>query len=64
MDYETIRMEMPEPGIGLITLNRSDQLNAWTKKMMEELIDTFCQADENDDIRVTIITGEGKGFCA
>ncbi|MBW1644074.1 MAG: crotonase/enoyl-CoA hydratase family protein [Deltaproteobacteria bacterium] len=64
MDYETIRMEMPEPGIGLITLNRPDQLNAWTKKMMEELIDTFCQADENDDIRVTIITGEGKGFCA
>lgn len=64
MDFETIKTEIPEHGICLITLNRPDRLNAWTKKMMEELIDAFCQADENDDIRVTIITGEGKGFCA
>jgi enoyl-CoA hydratase/carnithine racemase len=64
MEFETIKMEMPEPGICLITLNRPDRLNAWTKKMMEELITAFLQADENDDIRVTVITGEGKGFCA
>jgi enoyl-CoA hydratase/carnithine racemase len=64
MNYETIKMEIPEPGIGLITLNRPDRLNAWTKEMMEELIDAFRQADENDELRVTIITGEGKGFCA
>ena len=64
MDYETILMQKPEPGIGLLTLNRPDRLNAWTKTMMQELIDAFCRADEDDDIRVTVITGQGKGFCA
>lgn len=64
MDYETILMEKPEPGIGLLTLNRPDRLNAWTRIMMQELIDAFRRADDDDDIRVMIVTGQGKAFCA
>jgi enoyl-CoA hydratase/carnithine racemase len=51
-------------GILTITLNRPDRLNAWTQTMARELIETFDQADANDEVRVIIVTGAGRGFCA
>src|SRR5437588_178902 len=51
-------------GILTITLNRPDRLNAWTPTMARELIETFDRADADDDVRVVIITGAGRGFCA
>ncbi len=51
-------------GILTITLNRPDRLNAWTQTMARELIETFDEADANDDVRVLVITGAGRGFCA
>jgi enoyl-CoA hydratase/carnithine racemase len=47
-----------------ITLNRPDRLNAWTQTMCTELIQAFDQADADDDVRVVIVTGAGRGFCA
>jgi enoyl-CoA hydratase/carnithine racemase len=47
-----------------ITLNRPDKLNAFTFTMMKELIDAFDHADADDDVRVIIVTGAGRGFCA
>ena len=63
MDFEQIRYE-PDDGVLTITLNRPDRLNAFTPTMGRELIEAFDRADADDDIRVVIVTGEGRGFCA
>src|ERR1700704_1037701 len=47
-----------------ITLNRPDKLNAFTRRMRDELIETFGRADNNDDVRAIIVTGAGRAFCA
>ena len=51
-------------GILTITLNRPQRLNAWTQTMCHELIEAFDLADADDDVRVVIVTGAGRGFCA
>lgn len=53
-----------EDGIMTIILNRPDQLNSFNEEMMEELIQTYKNADSNHDVRVIIVTGSGKAFCA
>lgn len=47
-----------------ITLNRPDRMNAFTRTMMDELIDAFDRADADDDVRAIVVTGAGKAFCA
>ena len=63
MNFETILYEI-EDKILTITLNRPDRLNAFTGQMMDELISAFKQAGDDDDVRVIIVTGSGRGFCA
>jgi enoyl-CoA hydratase/carnithine racemase len=63
MAYETITYEVSEQ-ILTITLNRPDKLNAFNATMMRELIEAFDAADGDDDIRVIIVTGAGRAFCA
>jgi enoyl-CoA hydratase/carnithine racemase len=63
MPFEQIRYEK-ENGIGLITLNRPEKLNAFTSQMGRELIQALDQAEEDDKVRVLIFTGAGRGFCA
>jgi enoyl-CoA hydratase/carnithine racemase len=53
-----------EKGIARITLNRPDRLNAITFTMYEELRDRFHALRRDDAVRVVVITGEGRGFCA
>lgn len=62
-DYEQIRYDVADH-IATITLNRPDQLNAFTGRMMTEMIDAFDQIDADDDVRCVVVTGEGRGFCA
>ncbi len=50
--------------IFLISLNRPEKLNAFTRIMQEELIEVFDYTDSNDDIKAVVITGNGKAFCA
>ena len=47
-----------------VTLHRPEQLNAFNEQMMEELLAVYKAANENDDVRVIIVTGSGKAFCA
>src|SRR3954452_4222035 len=63
MDYEQIRYELDD-NVLTLTMNRPDRLNAWTPTMLRELLDAFDRADADDDVRVVIITGAGRGFCA
>jgi enoyl-CoA hydratase/carnithine racemase len=63
MAFEDIRYEVADHVL-TITLNRPDRLNAFTPTMGRELIEAFDQADADDDVRVIVVTGEGRGFCA
>ena len=63
MEYTQILYEVADH-VATITLNRPDKLNAFTTRMMRELIDAFDQIDADDDVRVVIVTGAGRGFCA
>ncbi|MGI9477724.1 MAG: enoyl-CoA hydratase-related protein, partial [Hyphomicrobiaceae bacterium] len=51
-------------GVMTITLNRPEKLNAFSRPMREELIAAFDAADTDDDVRVIIVTGAGRAFCA
>ena len=63
MDFEQITTEL-SGRVLTITLNRPDRLNAWTATMGRELTAAFDRADADDEVRVIIITGAGRGFCA
>jgi enoyl-CoA hydratase/carnithine racemase len=64
MPYTTFRFETNGPNLGLLTLNRPERLNAINKAMTLELGELVTELESNDDIRVVIITGEGRAFCA
>jgi enoyl-CoA hydratase/carnithine racemase len=61
--YTEIAYEVAD-GVATLTLDRPDQLNAFTITMMREVIDAFDRADADDDVRAVIVTGRGRGFCA
>jgi len=63
MTYSDILYEVDGPVL-TVTLNRPEKLNAYTAVMGRELEDAFRRADEDDAIRVVIVTGQGRGFCA
>jgi enoyl-CoA hydratase/carnithine racemase len=63
MTYETIRWDL-DGGILTLTLDRPDRLNAFTPRMMHELLDALDRADREDGVRVVVITGAGRAFCA
>ena len=63
MEFKTI-LYKKENQILTITLNRPERLNAFTGQMMGDLITAFDKAGKDDDIRVVVVTGAGRGFCA
>lgn len=62
-EYSEIIYEVAD-GIATITLNRPERLNAFTGVMCQELAKAYEAADADDDVRVVIVTGAGRGFCA
>lgn len=63
-NYETLSTDEVGPGVILLTLNRPARYNAMTNTMFAELEDVAWALDDEDDLRVVILTGAGKGFCA
>lgn len=61
--FETIRLDVADY-IATLTLSRPDQLNAFNREMMAEMIAAFDYTDTSDDVRVVVVTGEGRAFCA
>jgi enoyl-CoA hydratase/carnithine racemase len=63
MAYETLLTER-EDGVLTVTLNRPDRMNAFTERMMHDWLDLLDAIDADDEVRVVIVTGAGRGFCA
>lgn len=63
MHSETVKYEV-EDGILTLTLDRPDQLNAFTVQMADELESAFQQAANDNDVAAIIVTGSGRAFCA
>jgi 2-(1,2-epoxy-1,2-dihydrophenyl)acetyl-CoA isomerase len=60
-DFVLLRIE---DGVGILTLNRPDKLNAVSWERAEELARTLVELRENDEVRVIVLTGAGRAFCA
>lgn len=63
MSYENILLDRSE-GIGTLTLNRPDKLNAFAGRMRQEVGEALEELSADTDVRVIVITGAGRGFCA
>ena len=67
MELKSIRYEAEHPdrgGIATITLDRPQRLNAWTGRMHTEYRWALARAEADRGVRVIVVTGEGRGFCA
>ncbi len=60
----TLTFSEPEPGIGLVTLNRPERLNAINPAMIEDWEALFGALSREEGIRVLLLTGAGRGFCS
>lgn len=63
MSDEAVLYEVDE-GVAIITLNRPDRLNAWNDAIHQGYFSSLDRAVEDPDVRVIVITGAGRGFCA
>ncbi len=63
-DFRDIKFDRPETQIARVTLARPKQMNAYTTLMCEELVQAVEAYLRDDSLRVLILTGEGRGFCA
>lgn len=63
MTYQDILYAV-EDGIATVTLNRPDKLNAWTRQMERDVRAAMTEATGDDTVRVVVLTGAGRGFCA
>src|SRR6185295_6468418 len=63
VSYEQILYDVADR-VATITMNRPERLNAWTPRMGHELRDAFSAAAADPEVRVIVVTGAGRGFCA
>jgi enoyl-CoA hydratase len=59
-----LELTYPRPDIAVLTLNRPEKLNALSYELVEDLHATLEQIGSNNDCRVVVLTGAGRGFCS
>jgi enoyl-CoA hydratase/carnithine racemase len=64
MELETVKLELQDDGIGILTLNRPDKLNALSPQLTDDFNEILDHLMVNLDCRVVILRGEGRAFCA
>jgi enoyl-CoA hydratase/carnithine racemase len=62
-EYETITYEVRD-GVGLVTLNRPERLNAWVPQMSVDAAHAIGAANDDPSVGAIVMTGAGRGFCA
>jgi enoyl-CoA hydratase/carnithine racemase len=63
MEFQDITYDLSD-GIATITLHRPDKMNAFTGRMMHEIISALDQTDADDNVKAVIFTGAGRAYCA
>ena len=63
-EYKTVLYELDEKGIARITLNRPEAMNAMSTEVFKEMLSLLGEVGYDDKVRVVIITGAGRAFCA
>ncbi|MBT4891273.1 MAG: enoyl-CoA hydratase, partial [Rhodospirillales bacterium] len=63
-NFETIRLDVDARGVARLTLNRPEKHNSLNAQMIAELRAALSQIDDEGGVRVVILSGEGKSFCA
>ncbi|MEO8060771.1 MAG: enoyl-CoA hydratase-related protein, partial [Burkholderiales bacterium] len=64
MSEDVLLVEKHPEGYAVLTLNRPESLNAWSVDLCTRFRETFAALQEDDQIRVLILTGSGPAFCA
>lgn len=64
LDLETIRFEQPRNELAIATLNRPARYNSMTNTMFREFEELADAVNDDDDVRVLILTGAGNAFCS
>lgn len=62
--YRGFEVAMHDPGIAVVTMNEPDRLNGQTVPLKRDMAELFVQAQMDNDVRVIVVTGTGRGFCA
>jgi 2-(1,2-epoxy-1,2-dihydrophenyl)acetyl-CoA isomerase len=62
--FATVGYELAADGVLTLTLNRPEALNAFNRAMKDELLAAFKEAARDTRVRVVVLTGAGRGFCA
>lgn len=64
MAYEFLTCKIDARGVAFVTLNRPDVHNAFDDKLIAEITQVFAELDKNSAVRLAVISGNGKSFCA
>ena len=64
MERETARCTLDERGVARIVLSRPEALNAVSTQMFEDMLDILALVGREERVRVVVLTGEGRAFCA
>lgn len=63
-NFRGFEVAVEDPGIAVITLNQPERMNGTTQPMKRDFIEVLNQAQMSDDVRVVVITGQGRAFSA